>query len=122
VGFGQAISHNLSNITNFSGRASRPEFWWWVLAVWLIDVVISLLWGPLTGEDSGFLWLLGYAVMIVVMLATIAVGCRRLHDTGRSGWLQLLWLVPCVGVIVLIVFWVQPTTPGDNVYGPPPTA
>ena len=122
MGFGQAISHNLSNITNFSGRASRPEFWWWVLAVWLIDVVISLLWGPLTGEDSGFLWLLGYAVMIVVMLATIAVGCRRLHDTGRSGWLQLLWLVPCVGVIVLIVFWVQPTTPGDNVYGPPPTA
>ena len=53
-------------------------------------------------------------------LATLAVGCRRLHGTGKSGWLQLLLLIPCIGAIILIVFWVQPSTPGDNAYGPVP--
>jgi hypothetical protein len=44
---------------------------------------------------------------------------RRLHDTGKSGWLQLLWLIPCIGFIILIVLLVQPGNPGENSYGPP---
>jgi uncharacterized membrane protein YhaH (DUF805 family) len=64
----------------------------------------------------------GWVISIILTLATIAVGCRRLHDTGKSGWLQLLWLIPCVGWIIMIVLWAQAGTPADNQYGPPPTA
>ena len=80
MGFGQAISHNLSNMTNFSGRAGRPEFWWWVLAIWLLNLVVSLFTGGLTGSDNGFLWFVGWVISIILTLATIAVGARRLHD------------------------------------------
>ena len=120
MGFGQAISHNLSNMTNFSGRAGRPEFWYWVLAIWLLNLLVSLFTGGLTGRDNGFLWFIGWVISIILTLATIAVGCRRLHDTGKSGWLQLLWFIPCVGWIIMIIFWAQPGTTGDNQYGPAP--
>ncbi len=121
MGFGQAISYNLNNITNFSGRASRPEFWWWVLAIWILNLIVSFITGGARG-GSGFLWFIGWVISIILTLATIAVGCRRLHDTGKSGWLQLLWFIPCVGWIVLVVFWAQAGNPTDNAYGPPPTA
>lgn len=123
MGFGQAISHNFSNMTNFEGRASRSEFWWWVLLLWLISFVVNIITGGVGaatgGRDFGFLTLIGYILWIILVLATIAVGARRLHDSGRSGWLQLLWLLPCIGPIILIIFWVQAGTPGDNKYGPP---
>lgn len=122
MGFGEAISTNLSKITDFTGRASRSEFWWWILAVWIINFVVSLIFGNWRGGTGGFLWFLGWVISIILTLVTLAVGCRRLHDTGKSGWLQLLWLIPCVGFIILIVFWVQPSAAGDNQYGPPPTA
>lgn len=118
MGFGQAISHNLSNMTNFSGRASRSEFWWWILALWILQVIVSLIFGGYR-MDNGFLGFIGWIVSIILVLATIAVGCRRLHDTGKSGWLQLLYLIPCIGPIILIIFWVQAGTPGDNQYGAP---
>jgi uncharacterized membrane protein YhaH (DUF805 family) len=118
MGFTQAIQYNLSNITNFAGRAARPEFWWWILAVWLAEIVVGLI----LGRGNGFLAFIAYVIYLILWLATIAVGCRRLHDTGKSGWLQLLALIPCVGIIILIIFWVQPGTPGDNQYGPPAAA
>jgi len=121
MGFGEAISNNLSKMTDFTGRASRPEFWWWVLAIWVLNLIVSLVTGGVRG-GSGFLWFIGWIISIILTLATIAVGCRRLHDTGKSGWLQLLWLIPCVGFIILIIFWVQPGTAGDNQYGSAPAA
>ena len=54
MGFGQAISHNLSNMTNFSGRAGRPEFWWWILALWVLQLIVNLLTGGLTGGLQQF--------------------------------------------------------------------
>ena len=119
MGFGQAISYNLNNMTNFDGRAARPEFWWWVLAVYIVNFLISFVTGFGRGE-FGFLGLIGLVISLILFIATLAVGARRLHDTGKSGWLQLLLLIPCVGIIVLIIFWVQPSAPGDNVYGAPP--
>ncbi len=121
MGFGQAISYNLNNMTNFNGRAARPEFWWWILAVYILNFLISIVTGFGRGE-YGLLGILGLIISIILTIATLAVGCRRLHDTGKSGWLQLLLLIPCVGVIVLIVFWVQAGVAGDNAYGPPPAA
>ena len=121
MGFGQAISTNLSNITNFSGRASRPEFWWWALLLWIINTVVGWFTGISSfltdGPSSGSF--LGWLIWIIIVLATIAVGARRLHDTGRSGWWQLLWFLPCIGWIILIIFWALPSTPGDNAYGSP---
>ena len=64
-------------------------------------------------------WILWIIVVIALYIPLLAVGCRRLHDRGQSGWLQLLLLVPC-GNIVLLVFWVLEGTPGDNAYGPKP--
>jgi uncharacterized membrane protein YhaH (DUF805 family) len=116
--FGQAISSGFANITNFEGRASRPAFWWWVLLIFIINAVNGLIFG----RGSGFIMFLAYVIYLILWLATIAVGCRRLHDTGKSGWLQLLGIIPCVGIIILIVFWVQPGNPSANAYGPPPAA
>ena len=66
------------------------------------------------------IWMIVWIIaMIALIIPQLAVGCRRLHDRGQSGWLQLLLLVPC-GNIVLIVFWVMEGTPGDNAYGPKP--
>ncbi len=125
MGFGQAISYNLSNMTNFNGRAGRGEFWWWILTLWIISFVINLFTGGLgvlTGSDSAssFLGFIGWVIWIILLLATLAVGSRRLHDTNKSGWLQLLYLIPCVGWIVIFILCAQPGTAGDNAYGAPP--
>jgi uncharacterized membrane protein YhaH (DUF805 family) len=98
----------LKKYTVFTGRARREEFWLFVLVSVAISIVLSFL-GPLA-----FIYSLG------VMVPSLAVGARRLHDTGRSGWWQLLGFIPLVGAIVLIVFAVQDSQPGDNQYGPNP--
>ena len=85
------------------------------------NVIDNLPQGAISGGAPSY-WRWLTALFAFLWLATLAVGCRRLHDTGKSGWLQLLLLIPCVGFIVLVVFWVQPTVPGDNVYGAPPSA
>ena len=127
MGFGEAISYNLKNLTNFDGRAARSEFWWWILALWILNVIVSFVTGGSSvfmGGDAGnaFLAFIGWIIWIILILATVAVGARRLHDTGKSGWWQLLYFLPCVGFIVLIIFWAQAGTPGDNGYGTPPAA
>lgn len=140
MSFGQSISHVFSNLTNFSGRASRSEFWWFYLFTLLVSGIPTLLGAifflggvssdPGAMESSGSIGVMGvigvlfYIVGILASLAfiipTLAVGCRRLHDRGTSGWLQLLLLVPCANFIVLI-FWLLAGTEGDNIYGPKPT-
>ena len=126
MGFGQAISHNFSNMTNFSGRASRSEFWWWILFIWIINAVLALIINLVAppAEGGTSLGILGNTAVLIVsvifFLATLAVAVRRLHDTGRSGWWVLLQLICCIGTIILIVFWVQPSQPSDNQYGAPP--
>jgi len=98
----------LKKYTVFTGRARREEFWLFALVSFVISFVLSFL-GPL-----GILYSLG------VMVPSLAVGARRLHDTGRSGWWQLIGIIPLVGVIVLIVFAVQDSQPGANQFGPNP--
>ena len=126
MGFGQAISYNLNNLTNFSGRASRSEFWWWILFVWIVNVILGFLINLVTPSSDGTtsLGFLGNVALLVIsvifFLATLAVAVRRLHDTGRSGWWVLLYWICCIGTIILIVFWVQPSQPSDNQYGAPP--
>ena len=118
MGFGDAISSGFGGMTNFSGRARRSEFWYWIVFIYILQVVLYLLGGPLGRNDNAFVSLIFFIIALVLFLATLAVGCRRLHDTGKSGWIQLLLLVPCIGAIIMIIFWAQPSQPGDNAYGP----
>lgn len=97
MNFGQAISSCLSQYATFSGRASRSEFWWFFLFQVLVQIAAATL-----GNTVAAL------ISLVLLLPALAVGARRLHDIGRSGWWQLLTLTG-IGVLVLIYWWVQPT-------------
>ena len=136
MGFGQAVSTCLSKYGTFSGRASRSEFWWFYLFTTIVGGIPIFLGaiflgisssasadgsgGGVTGLIAVLLYIVGILVSLAFFIPTLAVGCRRLHDRGTSGWLQLLLLVPCAN-IVLIIFWILAGTEGDNVYGPKPT-
>ena len=103
IGFGDAIKICFNKFAEFEGRARRSEFWWWYLFTVLV----------------GWIPYIGWLASLVFLIPTLAVGARRLHDTGRSGWLQLLMLIPCVGNIILIIWWCEDSK-GDNEYGPSP--
>ena len=104
MNFGQAISSCLSKYATFTGRASRSEFWWFFLFQILISLSASML-----GETINGLVALG------LLLPALAVGTRRLHDIGKSGWWQLIMLT-VVGLLVLIYWWVQPAVEGGDAY------
>jgi uncharacterized membrane protein YhaH (DUF805 family) len=131
MSFTESVSTCLHQYANFNGRAKRSEFWWFYLFYALIGVVLAIpgtfvmLLGIPTNENQlpgaafwfGLVLLIGASlVQLAFIVPMLAVGSRRLHDRGQSGWLQLLMLVPC-GSIVLIVFWALEGTPGDNAYG-----
>ena len=111
----------MNNYANFSGRASRSEFWWWTLFYFLaaisvsfIDLIIGIELIPGYGP-------FGIILIIGLFLPNFGIIFRRLHDTGRSGWWYWILLVPCVGFIVLIVFLAQDGEPHPNAYGEVPT-
>ena len=100
------------NYVNFEGRATRPEYWWFTLAYAIVNIILSLI--PRVGTIlSG---ILGLAVLI----PSIGVAVRRLHDINKSGWWYLLILIPLVGTIILIVWFVKPSDNGENQYGERP--
>jgi uncharacterized membrane protein YhaH (DUF805 family) len=107
----------LERYAQFDGRATRAEFWWYTLANIIISVVLNVL-----GRATVLFAIIGALYALAVLIPGIAVGMRRLHDTGRSGWWLLIGLVPCVGFIVLIVFFATEGDRGPNQYGPPPMA
>ena len=103
----------------FSGRSQRSEYWFFVLFYLIIYIVLAVLDGMVfkSGSQIG---ILSGVFSLAMIVPSIAVAARRLHDTDRSGWWQLLVLIPLIGVIVLIVFLAQDTKPGENKYGPSP--
>ena len=114
---------------DFSGRASRQEFWMFVLFNLLFAMAWAFVAGLLTGlfgdsfdQESRliFMYKLIAIYYAVTAVPAMAVGVRRLHDTGRSGWWMLIGLVPLVGGIWLIVLMCSDDNPGDNRYGSPP--
>ena len=107
----------LKKYTQFSGRAHRTEYWMFVVVNLAIIIAISIVEGIFGGPG-----VLGAIYGLAVLLPSLAVGVRRLHDIGKSGWWLLIGLVPVVGIIVLIVFAAQDGQPGTNTYGPNPKA
>lgn len=97
MNFVSAIKSCLGQYAGFSGRAVRSEFWWFFLFQIIVMVIASFLGDVVSG-----------IVSIALLLPAFAVGARRLHDIGRSGWWQLLTLTG-IGVLLLIYWWVQPS-------------
>ena len=108
--FVQAIKSCLGQYATFSGRAKRSEFWWVFLFQVLVMVAASMLGDVINGIAS-----------LALLLPALAVGARRLHDIGRTGWWQLL-LLSGIGFLVLLYWWVQPGEGAGNIYGEPSAA
>jgi uncharacterized membrane protein YhaH (DUF805 family) len=106
----------LKNYVGFSGRARRTEYWTFFLVSLIISSMLALISLVIGDENTILSSLYGLAVLV----PTLAVTMRRLHDTGRPGWWLLVGLIPVVGVIVLLVFAALPGTAGTNEYGSDP--
>ena len=104
---------------DFSGRARRSEYWYFFLFTIIVSIVAGIIDGILGTRSSNGTGLVGAIASLALLLPTLGVGVRRLHDTGRSGWWLLIGLIPLIGAIVLLVFFVQDSHP-DNQYGPNP--
>ena len=113
----------LKKYVEFSGRARRKEFWMFTLFNVIISAILSII-DRIIGTDyaNGSGGLLNTLYTLAVLLPSIAVGIRRLHDTNRSGWWILIGLIPCIGWIILIVWYATEGVAGQNQYGPDPKA
>jgi len=115
MGFVDAVKAFYKNYFDFSGRASRSEYWWAYLGVIILFFVLGLL-GGLLGEAGMIVLGLFY---LAIIIPSISIGVRRLHDLDKSGWWYLLCLVPIVSLILLVWFCMKGTT-GPNRFGPDP--
>lgn len=114
----EAVKSVFSKYATFTGRARRAEFWWFALASFLVSLVLGFVddavlgfqsTGPLEGIWS-----------LAVLIPSLAVGARRLHDIGKSGWFLLLALIPIIGWAVLIWWNATAGNVGPNQYGDDP--
>lgn len=111
----------LKKYTVFDGRAQRAEYWYFILFHLCAIIILSIVDGILgTVHPVSGIGYIGMIYMLAVLLPAIGVGIRRLHDTGRTGWWLLISFIPFIGPIVLLIFFVQDSAPGDNEYGPNP--
>lgn len=119
----------LRKYADFQGRARRSEFWLFWLFTFVVGFVLQMIGGMMGGaadpsnpmamysSPAGILLLLFW---LAVLIPSIAVAIRRLHDTNRSGWWLLIAFIPFIGALVLLVFYVLPGTVGSNKFGPDP--
>jgi uncharacterized membrane protein YhaH (DUF805 family) len=118
--FGQAIELGFRRYADFRGRSSRAEYWYWVLFYFLLSLVLNVLdtavflRGP--GEPGPF----GSIATIVMLVPSIAVSARRLHDIGRTAWWLLIAFLPVIGFIVLLIWFCTRGDNGPNHYGDDP--
>ncbi len=101
---------------DFNGRARRTEYWFYILFYILFAIALSFVDAALTAGVLSTLYALA------LMVPSLAVLVRRLHDTDRSGWWILIGFVPVIGLLVLLVFACMDSSPGDNRFGPSPKA
>jgi len=109
----------LRKYTEFTGRGHRTEFWMFTLWSLVVSVALAVV-DIAVGTDGEYVGLFSGIYTLLVLLPTLAVGARRLHDIGRTGWWQLLAFIPLVGIIILIIWWAQPGVAPANEHGPNP--
>jgi uncharacterized membrane protein YhaH (DUF805 family) len=110
MSFTQAVRTCMSKYAMFNGRARRPEYWWFAL-FGLITYAVAAVIDAATGTPVFVI-----IALLALLVPSLAVAIRRLHDTNRSGWWYLICLVPLIGGIVLLVFMASDSTPGTNQY------
>jgi uncharacterized membrane protein YhaH (DUF805 family) len=131
IGFVDAVKRAFKKYATFTGRASRSEYWWWTLFTFITYLVLGLLTyvvGIATSRDGGRTpGLLAVPLIILfavfalgIIVPTLALTVRRLHDAGYSGLLALLFLVPYVGGLIIMIFALMPSSPAGAKYDPVP--
>ncbi len=111
----------LRQYADFNGRARRKEYWMFFLFNIIFSFALGMIDGVVGTHSTQFgLGLLGGLYSLFILIPSLAVGVRRLHDRNLSGWMLLIALIPIVGAIILIVIFATEGTPGDNKYGPNP--
>jgi len=130
--FQTAVRTCLSKYVTLSGRASRPEYWYFVLFLVIGQIVLgsidSMLFGTAHMMHGPGFWVVrqsggpvGGLFSLAMFLPGLAVAVRRLHDVDKSGWWLLIGVIPLIGVLVLLYFLVQPSDAGSNGFGPNPS-
>ncbi len=104
----------IKKYADFSGRAHRTEYWMYILFYIIFLIIVTTI-DVLTGVG-----VLYFIYSLALLVPSITVGAIRLHDINRSGWWQLIMLVPLIGVIVLIIFFATDSEGGENRFGPSP--
>ncbi|MDD5995854.1 MAG: DUF805 domain-containing protein [Bacteroidales bacterium] len=111
------------NYANFSGRARRREFWLFHLFYMIISIILGFVLGivgVILGLSETMISIPIYVLGLALFIPSIAVAVRRLHDTGKSGWYYLVGLIPFIGALVLLYWFVTEGTEGSNEYGENP--
>ena len=114
VDFQSAIRLQIENVTNFEGRASLSAYWWYALALFIVNAVLEIF---SVAIGSVALSLLIDLAAFVLGLSALSVAVRRMHDTDKSGWMLLLGLIPFIGGIIVLVLLLLPGTPSQNRFG-----
>ncbi|MGD1065460.1 MAG: DUF805 domain-containing protein [Vulcanimicrobiaceae bacterium] len=108
----------LRKYTVFQGRSGRAEFWWFTLMNVIVAFVLLMAFGAISRN-------LGSAIVtiyeLLILLPTLGLAIRRLHDINKSGWWIFISFVPFVGGLILLIFYILPGTPGENQFGPSPS-
>ena len=128
--FKVAVQRFFKKYATFTGRASRSEYWWWTLVSVLVSLVINIITGAgtaastdmSTGAGGGggtFGIILAFLWFAAVIVPSIALSVRRLHDVNMSGWIILIGLVPFLGALALLVIMILPSNPAGQRYDQP---
>lgn len=113
MSFGEAVKTCLHKYATFKGRARRSEYWFF----YLFTVILGFIFGAISrNTGSG----INSAFMLFILIPSISVCVRRLHDIGRSGWWWWLNFIPIIGAIVLLIFCAIDSDPNENRYGTSP--
>lgn len=116
-----AVKAVFNKYATFSGRSARSEYWWWVLFTIIVSLVLGFVDAALFGARMGQVGIIGGIYSLATLIPSLAVSVRRLHDIAKSGWWLLIAFIPLIGAIVLIYWFVQRGTVGQNNFGQDPT-
>jgi uncharacterized membrane protein YhaH (DUF805 family) len=119
MGFGDAIRTCLSKYLTIQGRARRSEYWWFYLFVIVVATLPTQLGMAM---ESVPVLVVGGLMSLALIIPSITAGIRRLHDKDKSGWWFFIGLVPLVGIILLLYWFVTAGTAGPNRFGEDPLA
>lgn len=117
MSFSEAVKDGFDHYVKFDGRASRPAYWWWFLFAVLVAIGCNIVDNVVFDGP-----ILSYIAALGLFLPGLSVAIRRLHDTDRSGWWILIGLIPIIGFIVLLIFYLEKSNATENRFGPPPVA